>query len=68
VSIYPTEIVKICSLDIGLIASKYDLSSVQSLKYTGTHIMPFHKHRLAELMPNLRQLANVNITFHLIYI
>jgi len=47
VSIYPTEIVKICSLDIGLIASKYDLSSVQSLKYTGTHIMPFHKHRLA---------------------
>ncbi len=53
------EIVEICSLNPG-ISSKYDLNNVHSLRYTGTHIMPFYRHQLAELMPNLKQLANVS--------
>lgn len=57
-SIYVHEVISIFELSTE-IKSKYDLSSVETLKVAGTYILPVYKQGLAELMPNLRQINNV---------
>lgn len=58
VCIYAHEVNGIVGLSTEM-KSKYDLSSVETLKVPGTYILPFCKQRIAELMPNLTQITNV---------